>query len=59
MGGNREMVTLPCSFVSQLIGLALWRIDPDKETEAARLDVQAAELLKEPLKITTENEGTK
>jgi hypothetical protein len=56
MGGNREQVTLPCAFVARLLWLALWRIDPDKEEEMARLDAQAEELLKGSIKITTGNE---
>jgi hypothetical protein len=58
MGGNREMVTLPCTFVARLLWLALWRIDPDKEAEMARLETQAEELLKGSIKITMGNDAT-
>ena len=51
MGGNREMVTLPCGFVSQLIYSLLLHAD---EADAAMLDARAAELMKTPIKITND-----
>jgi hypothetical protein len=50
MGGNREMVALPCAFVSQLIYLFQFHAD---EGSSATMDGLAAELLKKPIEITT------
>jgi hypothetical protein len=55
MGGNREEVTLPCSFVGQLIYLVMFSensTNVELRQEIAALEEQAEEILKQPVRIT-------
>lgn len=55
MDGNKEMVTLPCSFVSRLLFIAQMArvyIPRDLERELLYVDQQATEIVKSGVKLT-------